>query len=81
METTNRPTAADLAAQLEETPFRFDFFRAVRLLETRHVSLARIGTSHDPREDPIRFGQNLPWPLHLRLWNPLAQGKTVSLER
>ena len=58
METANRPTPTDLAAQFERTPFAFDFFRAVRLLECAHPGAARIGTSYHPEEDPIRFGQN-----------------------
>lgn len=58
MEGSNRTAATDLISEFQQSPFAFDFFRAVRLLETRHNSSARIGTSHDPREDPIRFGQN-----------------------
>jgi type VI secretion system protein ImpH len=59
METKNRPTTSDLAKQLEQTPFAFDFFRAVRLLESRQGSSERrVGSSHDPREDRIRFGQS-----------------------
>jgi type VI secretion system protein ImpH len=58
METKNRQTASDLAKQLEQTPFAFDFFRAVRLLESRRGPSDRIGSSHDLREDQIRFGQS-----------------------
>ena len=57
METSDRPPPTDLTEQFEQTPFAFDFFRAVRLLEAQHPSSTRMGTSHDPREDPIRFGQ------------------------
>jgi len=58
MESASRAAAPDLIAQFQATPFAFDFFRAVRLLEARHRKSARIGESHHPREDPIRFGQN-----------------------
>ena len=37
METQDRPTTSDLADQLEQTPFAFDFFRAIRLLESPHA--------------------------------------------
>ena len=57
METSDRPPPTDLTEQFEQTPFAFDFFRAVRLLEARYSSSPRVGTSHDPRQDPIRFGQ------------------------
>lgn len=58
MESTNRPKTVDLVEQFRKTPYAFDFFRAVRMLEALDPSSARIGTSHHPREDPIRFGQN-----------------------
>ena len=78
METTNRPTATDLARQFERTPFAFDFFRAIRLVETRHASSARIGSSHHPREDPIRFGQNPSLvfaPSTIEAFRPAAEGR------
>ena len=57
METSTRKTTTDLIAALVANPTAFDFFRAVRLLEAKHVDRPRIGTSIDPREDPVRFGQ------------------------
>src|SRR4051794_6017952 len=57
METTDRPPPTDITDALERTPFGFDFFRAIRLLEAQHPSSHRVGTSHHAREDPIRFGQ------------------------
>ena len=57
METSDRPAPTDLVNQFEQTPFAFDFFRAIRLLEARHPTSIKVGTSLDPREDPIRFGQ------------------------
>jgi type VI secretion system protein ImpH len=58
METSDRPTPTDLVNQFEQTPFAFDFFRAIRLLEAQHPTSTRVGTSLDLREDPIRFGQS-----------------------
>jgi type VI secretion system protein ImpH len=57
METSDRATPTDLVDQFEQTPFAFDFFRAIRLLEAQNPTSTRVGTSLDPREDPMRFGQ------------------------
>ena len=58
METPTRKTTPDLIAGLTANPTAFNFFRAVRLLEAAHPDAPRIGTSIDPREDPVRFGQH-----------------------
>jgi type VI secretion system protein ImpH len=58
MEATNRPATTDLVAQFYQSPYAFDYFRAVRLLEARNPTLERLGATHHPREDSIRFGQN-----------------------
>jgi type VI secretion system protein ImpH len=50
-------TADHLIQELEKKPFSFDFFRAVRLLQARFPSHARIGYSFSPSQDPVRFGQ------------------------
>ena len=55
---TDGQTTASLIAQLAREPFAFDFFRAVRLLENQRNDLPRVGCSHAPAEDPVRFGQN-----------------------
>ena len=44
--------------ELVERPYAFDFFRAVRLLESRRSDLPRVGYSMSPSEDPVRFWQN-----------------------
>ena len=44
--------------ELVKRPFAFDFFRAVRLLESQRPELPRIGFSISPSEDPVRFWQN-----------------------
>jgi type VI secretion system protein ImpH len=43
---------------LASAPFEFDFFLAVRMLETAHQEMPRVGESVSPRQDPVRFGQN-----------------------
>jgi len=50
-------TTDHLMERLSREPYRFDFFRAVRLLENHYRDHPRIGYSASPREDPIRFGQ------------------------
>jgi type VI secretion system protein ImpH len=44
--------------QLAEQPFDFDFFRAVRLVESQHAQSPRIGRSISPVQEPIRFAQS-----------------------
>jgi type VI secretion system protein ImpH len=43
--------------ELAGRPFAFDFYRAVRLLESRRRDLPRIGCSLSPAQDAVRFGQ------------------------
>jgi len=53
-----RKTTSDLITALQEKPFGFDFFRAVRLLESQFRNWPRLGKSLTPRNDPVRFKQN-----------------------
>jgi type VI secretion system protein ImpH len=53
-----RQTTTDIIEALRKKPFGFDFFRAVRLLESRFRHLPRLGKSLTPRSDPVRFKQN-----------------------
>ncbi|HEY1789644.1 MAG TPA: type VI secretion system baseplate subunit TssG [Verrucomicrobiae bacterium] len=53
----DRKTPDNLVAELAERPFAFDFFRAVRLLESRRRDLPRVGSSLSPAQDAVRFGQ------------------------
>jgi type VI secretion system protein ImpH len=46
-----------LLQRLAAEPHRFGFFAAVRLLESAHPGLPRVGTSLRLRDDPIRFAQ------------------------
>lgn len=47
-----------VTAELQANPFRFDFFRAVRLIENRFRNYPRIGRTLSPHQDAVRFGQN-----------------------
>ncbi len=55
---TDGQTPDNLIAQLEQRPFAFDFFRAVRLLQSAYPDRPRIGYSLSPAQDPVRFAQN-----------------------
>lgn len=54
---TNGQAANHLIDALVKEPFAFDFYRAVRLLESLHPERPRVGRSFSPAEDPVRFGQ------------------------
>jgi type VI secretion system protein ImpH len=58
MASPDRKTPDSLIAELAREPYGFDFYRAVRLLESLHPDLPRIGYSETPAQDPIRFGQS-----------------------
>jgi type VI secretion system protein ImpH len=44
-------------AQLQEKPYEFDFFWALRILEAAHPEKPRLGTSARIEDDPVRLGQ------------------------
>ncbi|MES2259284.1 MAG: type VI secretion system baseplate subunit TssG [Pseudomonadota bacterium] len=48
----------ELQLQLEHSTAKMDFFQVLRLIETAHPELPRIGTSLRPRDDAVRFGQD-----------------------
>ena len=48
-----------LTSLLRENPYEFDFFQAVRWLECTHPDMPLIGTSNRPKDDPVRFCQNV----------------------
>src|ERR1051326_4635419 len=50
-------TPNSLVEALLQRPYEFDFFRAVRLLESQRPDLPRVGFSLSPIEDPVRFWQ------------------------
>jgi type VI secretion system protein ImpH len=47
-----------LIARLAEKPFAFDFYAAVRLMQTCFSEGPRIGHSWSPTQDPLRFAQS-----------------------
>lgn len=52
------PLPRDVFEALEQKPFSFDFFRAVRLLQAQFAHLPRVGYSLSPAKDPVRFAQS-----------------------
>lgn len=46
-----------LVARLEEAPFEFGFFQALRLIECLYRTAPRLGMSRRPAEDPLRLAQ------------------------
>ena len=57
MASTSGEETNHLIARLTAQPYGFDFFRAVRLLESHFHDAPRIGTSQRLKDDWIRFGQ------------------------
>jgi type VI secretion system protein ImpH len=54
----DRQKTDSLIAELREKPFDFDFFAAVRLLQTGFANQPRIGHSGSASQDPVRFAQS-----------------------
>jgi type VI secretion system protein ImpH len=57
MASAERQTTDSLIGLLEQEPQAFDFFRAVRLLESVHAGMPRVGHSVNVGEDWLRFAQ------------------------
>lgn len=55
-----RTATHDLAiyAQLQRAPYRFGFYKALRLIECAHPDRPRLGESPRPADDAVRLGQN-----------------------
>lgn len=58
MASANGQAATHLIDALSKEPYAFDFYRAVRLMESCRPECPRIGYSYSPSEDPVRFAQN-----------------------
>jgi type VI secretion system protein ImpH len=52
------PTPNNIIEELEQRPFAFDLYHAIRLLESQYPDHPRIGYSLSASQDPIRFAQN-----------------------
>jgi type VI secretion system protein ImpH len=53
----NRTSSHFLIEELESAAYRFDFFEALRLLETLNPDRPKLGTSLKAGDDPVRLGQ------------------------
>ncbi len=51
-------TTDPLIEKLRKEPFAFDFYAAVRLLQSHAPAQPRIGHSWSPAQDPVRFAQS-----------------------
>ncbi|TDJ36360.1 MAG: type VI secretion system baseplate subunit TssG, partial [Gammaproteobacteria bacterium] len=57
---TQAGTSADtlkFLRELEESPYRHDFFMALRRLESMYPDMPRFGQGARPIDEPIRLGQ------------------------
>lgn len=50
---------AALCASLAAEPWRHDFLHTLRLIEALHPQLPRLGRASQPRDEPIRLGQEV----------------------
>ena len=59
MASANRATseAVELVRALEEAPYKFNFFQAMRLIEAGSPGLDRVGTGRRPSREAVRLGQ------------------------
>ena len=58
---TDRKTThhlAELLRDLEERPYEFDFYQALRAIECLYAERPRLGNSRRPADDPIRLNQD-----------------------
>lgn len=53
-----RPALRELWAALEAEPWRHDFFQTLRRIEALHPAWPRLGAALQPREEPLRIGQD-----------------------
>jgi len=58
MANSDGETTDHLIEELAANPYAFDFYAAVRLLQSRFPNQPRLGYSKVPADDPIRFAQN-----------------------
>ncbi len=57
MASENRTTSHDLIAELEKAAYGFDFFEALRLIESLNPEKPKLGTSVKASDDPVRLAQ------------------------
>lgn len=51
------PETVELVRALEEAPYKFNFFQAMRLIEASNPGLDRLGKGRRPSSEPVRLGQ------------------------
>ena len=51
------PDPLELFRRLEEVPWRYTFYQAMRWVECAHPDKPRLGESRRPADDPIRLAQ------------------------
>ena len=56
---TRNTTPALLYRKFERNPYDYDLFQALRLIESVFPDKARIGEAKRPRDEPVRFGQEV----------------------
>ena len=47
----------DPLVAMAEAPHLYDFFQALRLVESHHRDKPRLGTARRPADEPVRLGQ------------------------
>ncbi len=56
-ENGNKTETVVLLKEIQQTPYRFGFFQAVRRINCHFSDMALTGTAYRPSDDPVRFGQ------------------------
>ena len=84
MAVTNRSAtrALNLYSRLQKSPYKFDFYRTMRLLECVHPDFPRIGEALRPGKDPVRFSQTpstIFAPSEIDSFTPAKDGKKPRL--
>jgi type VI secretion system protein ImpH len=76
------PRTAELYEALRAAPYAFDFFQALRRIESVHAKLPRLGAATRAADDPLRLGQ-LPAlifaPSTLADFQPPSEGRPARL--
>lgn len=75
MADTARNPAARLSQALRETPWAFELFQALRLIECAFPELPRLGAAERAALEPVRFGQRAETafpPAEIATWLPAA---------
>ena len=85
MAVTHRTATRALSAhkQLQEKPYEFDFYWAMRLLECIHPESPRIGESVRPADESVRFGQEASTsfaPSSISAFTPREDGRKPRIE-